>query len=279
MWDASGSQSSQDILARAFGGALGLLARRVAEPEFSIIVRSAFADDAHRKEIADALTDLLLAKSTPKLALVPAETLHGASGAYDAESDTIYVAQEFVASHASAVSAIERVLLEEIGHAIDARLGLGDSPGDEGAIFATLVMGEALPAAALAALKAEDDHGTIEVGGASAAVEFAAGYGTVTLDGNLGEWAAADRIDLPGFQVPGYELYGKLTGDHPRRPKRPGRRSGGRSPRTPRCRSSSGRGTITARPSGSSIRRRARSSRPRCTRTSSRARPRRAPSS
>jgi serralysin len=38
--------------------------------------------------------------------------------------------------------------------------------------------------------------------------------GDKTLDGNLSDWTAADRLDLPGFQVPGYELYGKLTGDH-----------------------------------------------------------------
>jgi serralysin len=38
--------------------------------------------------------------------------------------------------------------------------------------------------------------------------------GDKTLDGNLADWSAGDRIDLPGFQVPGYEIYGKLTGDH-----------------------------------------------------------------
>jgi Ca2+-binding RTX toxin-like protein/peptidoglycan/xylan/chitin deacetylase (PgdA/CDA1 family) len=218
MWDASGSQSAEDILSRAFGGAMGLLARRVAEPEFSTIVRSAFADDASRKALADALTELLLARSTPTVQLVAAETLHGAGGAYDSQRDTIYVSKEFVAGHANDVAAVERVLLEELGHAIDARLGaagsgFGDSPGDEGAIFAKLVMGEALPAAELAALKAEDDHGTITVAGESTPVEFAATVGTVTLDGSLAEWTAADRLDSAASGAAGYELYGKFTGN------------------------------------------------------------------
>jgi Ca2+-binding RTX toxin-like protein len=211
MWAASGGDSPQDILARSLDGAMGLLARRVAEPEFATIVRSAFADGADRKAIADALGEMLLAKSTPKLQLVTGETLHGASAAYDAKCDTIYLSKDFVASHAA--DAIERVLLEELGHAIDARLGLGDAPGDEGAIFAKLVLGEAFAPAELAALKAEDDHGTIEIAGASAPVEFAATVGTVTLDGNLGEWTAADRLDTAASGAAGYALYGKFTGD------------------------------------------------------------------
>lgn len=216
MWAASGTESPQDILARSLEGAIGLLARRVAEPEFAAIVRSAFADGADRKAVAEALADILIARSAPKVALVPSEALHGASGAYDSKTDTIYLSQRFVES--SPAAAIERVLLEEIGHAIDARLGvtvpgLGDSPGDEGAIFAKLALGESLAPAELATLKAEDDHGTAEIGGESAPVEFAATYGTITLDGALGEWTAADRLDTAASGAPGYALYGKFAGD------------------------------------------------------------------
>ncbi len=211
MWAASGTETPQDILSRSLEGAVGLLARRVAEPEFAAIVRTAFADGADRKAVADALADVLVSRNMPKVQLVPAETLHGASGAYDAKSDTIYVSQQLVASGSTA--AIERVLLEELGHAIDARLGLGDSPGDEGALFAKLVLGEAIAPAEFAVLKAENDHGTIEIAGASAPVEFAATYGTVTLDGALGEWTAADRLDTAASGAAGYALYGKFTGD------------------------------------------------------------------
>ena len=216
MWAASGTESPQDILSRSLESALGLLARRVAEPDFATIVRTAFADGADRKAVADALADVLIARNVSKVLLVPEESLHGASGAYDARSDTIYVSQQFVAGSSSA--AVERVLLEELGHAIDARLAAagaiaGDSPGDEGAIFAKLALGETVAPAELAALKAEDDHGTIEIAGASAPAEFAATYGTVTIDGALGEWTAADRLDTPASGTAGYALYGKFAGD------------------------------------------------------------------
>jgi Ca2+-binding RTX toxin-like protein len=217
MWEASGSRSSQYILERALDGALGLLGRRVAEPEFATIVRAAFGDDAGRKAVAGVLSDMLLDHAAPKAKLVPAESLNGAHGAYDAKSDTIFVSAAYVASHATALDAIERVLLEELGHAIDARLGAitgaVDAPGDEGAIFSALAMGDTLAPAALAALKAENDHGTIQVDGKPVAVEFAASYGTVTLDGDLAEWTAADRLDSAASGAAGYALHGKYTGD------------------------------------------------------------------
>ncbi|MBU6371092.1 MAG: polysaccharide deacetylase family protein [Alphaproteobacteria bacterium] len=37
--------------------------------------------------------------------------------------------------------------------------------------------------------------------------------GSVTLDGALGDWTAANRIDLPGTGVAGYEVYGRASGD------------------------------------------------------------------
>src|SRR6185436_9066519 len=140
---SSGSRSTQDVLARAFDGALGLLAQRVTQSDFSSTVRTAFGDAADRKAVASVLQDILVEHGTPKLKLVSADTLLGAHAAYDAKSDTIFVSKDYVAAHATDTAALERVVLEELGHAIDARLGamLGtpDAPGDEGAIFSALV--------------------------------------------------------------------------------------------------------------------------------------------
>lgn len=212
-WNAS--LSPQDSLARAFDAALGLLARRIAEPDFPAAIRTAFGDEADRKSIADALSDILIERSGPRLGLVAGETLGGARGAYDANSDTIYLSETFVAA-ASSPAAIGRVLLEEIGHAVDARLGarlgVADAPGDEGSLFAALVLGEDVGPAACAAIRAEDDHATVVIGGAETRVEFAADYGTVGLDGALAEWSAADRLDTPASGAPGYALYAKHTG-------------------------------------------------------------------
>jgi len=207
------TQSPQDVLARAVESALGFLATRVADPGFAATVRTAFGSDADRKAVAETLGDFLLERNAPAVTLVAAETLHGASAAYAAKTDTIYVSAEFVSSHAASPAAIERVLLEEIGHAIDSRINATDALGDEGAIFASLILGETLSAAQLQALQAENDRGAIVVDGQAASVEFAATYGTVTLDGGLADWTAADRLDTAASGAAGYELYGKLTGN------------------------------------------------------------------
>jgi hypothetical protein len=54
-------------------------------------------------------------------------------------------------------AAVADVLLEEIGHSVDARLNVTDSPGDEGAIFAAVVQGKELSEGELQGLKSEDD--------------------------------------------------------------------------------------------------------------------------
>ncbi len=57
--------------------------------------------------------------------------------------------------------AITKVFFEEIGHYLDAHLGLGDARGDEGAIFAGLVMGETYTPQELLALFIENDITTV----------------------------------------------------------------------------------------------------------------------
>ena len=67
--------------------------------------------------------------------------------------------------------AIEALLLEEIGHAIDVRLnGTVDTPGDEGAIFSAFIRGVELPIAETS----QNDHHTILINGQMIAVEAAA---------------------------------------------------------------------------------------------------------
>lgn len=93
----------------------------------------------------------------------------GADGAYAAATDTIYLA-EAVLRRAPA-AAVLAVPLEEVGHSIDARVNRHDSPGDEGAIFAAVVGGDTLPAAALAELRGEQDRGWLTLDGQRLALE------------------------------------------------------------------------------------------------------------
>jgi predicted lipoprotein with Yx(FWY)xxD motif len=147
-----------------------------------------------------------------RLELVDEEVLHGARGAYDRQSDTIYLSRQFLAISRDAPAAVSAVLVEEIGHAVDANVHAIDAPGDEGAIFAQFVTGNVPTSSELAALHAENDHTSIIVDGHTAAVELAAPVvGTITLDGSLADWAATDAIDRTGSTT-GYDIYAKATG-------------------------------------------------------------------
>ncbi|HKQ28098.1 MAG TPA: hypothetical protein VJT77_05820, partial [Burkholderiales bacterium] len=135
-------------------------------------------------------------KAWPKVVLLDARDMHGARSAYDQAHDTIYLSRDFLAASKSAPDAVKAVLIEEIGHAIDARVHKVDAAGDEGQIFARFVTGQAPNSAELATMKAENDHGTIVVNGKALSVEFAAPVaGSVSLDGSLTDWTSADRID------------------------------------------------------------------------------------
>jgi Ca2+-binding RTX toxin-like protein len=116
----------------------------------------------------------------PKIEILDSSVLGTANGAYASSTNKIYLSANFVATATSA--AISRVLLEEIGHFVDARINTSDSAGDEGAIFAELVLGNSLDAATLQALKAEDDKAIIKVNGENVLVEQANPSGTPNND-------------------------------------------------------------------------------------------------
>lgn len=92
-----------------------------------------------------------------------------ALGAYSKDNDTIYISRELLASDPAKAA---QILTEEVGHALDARLNTSDAAGDEGEIFSRLAGGEVIPEGELAALKAENDSGTIVVDGKEVEVEY-----------------------------------------------------------------------------------------------------------
>ena len=101
----------------------------------------------------------------PQIEVLSSWELNGANGAYAVELDRIFISQDFLNQNAGNADAIVSVILEEIGHAVDARLNESDSLGDEGAIFSALVQGETLCSQELALLKAEDDTATVTLNG------------------------------------------------------------------------------------------------------------------
>ncbi len=103
--------------------------------------------------------------------------LAGASAAYTPQGpdgrQRIYINANWL-SLAPSVEAIQRVLLEEVGHAIDQWLnGPLDARGDEGALFAARVAGAPLGEAQRAAILAENDQHQLLIDGRWLTAEFA----------------------------------------------------------------------------------------------------------
>jgi hypothetical protein len=101
----------------------------------------------------------------PEVEIHSRDEIDGANGAFAAATNTIYLSREFLSQNANNLEAVTSVLLEEIGHAVDARLNESDSLGDEGAIFSAFLRGETLTPEELAILRAEDDTTTVTLGG------------------------------------------------------------------------------------------------------------------
>ena len=83
----------------------------------------------------------------------------------------IYVNGDWL-NRQSSSDAIAAVLLEELGHAIDQKLNLGqDSPGDEGQLFALMMADQVLSVPELAVIRAENDDAILTISGMGIQVE------------------------------------------------------------------------------------------------------------
>jgi pimeloyl-ACP methyl ester carboxylesterase len=160
--------SSVDLLTgQAMSEVYGDLSKFAAGPDFVAKMNLAFGenwDAAGAKALAEGwfqgdFSDL------PPMKVVSSAEIGGANGAFAAATNTIYLSKEFLTQNAMNPAAVADVLLEEIGHSVDARLNVTDSPGDEGAIFAAVVQGKDLSQGELQALKGEDDRATATIDG------------------------------------------------------------------------------------------------------------------
>ncbi|RUT03993.1 hypothetical protein DSM106972_049070 [Dulcicalothrix desertica PCC 7102] len=122
-------------------------------------------------------------KELPTIEIRPAAEMNGANGAFAKATNNIYLSWEYITQNTSYPQAITNVLLEEIGHFVDAQINALDSPGDEGAIFSALVRGETLDEGRLQQLKAENDTATITLDGQVIEIEQA--DNEVTISGTI----------------------------------------------------------------------------------------------
>ena len=113
----------------------------------------------------------------PPVKFVSSAEIDGANGAFASATDTIYLSRELLAGNGANSATVADVLLEEIGHSVDARLNITDTPGDEGAIFAAVVQGKVLSEGELQGLRGEDDRGTFIFNGQAISIEKAFDWG------------------------------------------------------------------------------------------------------
>jgi Ca2+-binding RTX toxin-like protein len=107
----------------------------------------------------------------PEIKILAPEILGSTNGAYSIQNNEIYLNEYFLEANADNPQAIANILIEEIGHFIDAQINDIDSDGDEGEIFASLVQEKTLNTETLAQLKIEDDSKTIVLDGQEITLE------------------------------------------------------------------------------------------------------------
>jgi len=118
----------------------------------------------------------------PAIQVVTDSVLSGSGGAYAGQTGTIYLAESTAQDPLLGV----RVLAEEVGHHLDVLLNPGgDTSGDEGELFSKVLFGDEISNVELTRLRAEDDHGFINIDGTEIAVEFDNTTGTAYNVGTL----------------------------------------------------------------------------------------------
>ena len=193
--------SSVDLLTgQAMSEVYGDLSKFAADPDFAAKLNVAFGENW------DATGAKALAEGwfqgdcsyIPPVKVVSSAEIDGANGAFAEATDTIYLSKEFLARNAANPAAVADVLLEEIGHSVDSRLNVTDSPGDEGAIFAAVVQGKELSEGELQGLKSEDDRGTVLFNGQTISIEKADDYYDQNWGGEIFDWSSG-QIESKGF--------------------------------------------------------------------------------
>jgi hypothetical protein len=112
-------------------------------------------------------------RDLPPIELLPASAMPGAAGAYAISTGTIYLNASWL-QNASPEQALA-VLSEELGHHLDGLLNEVDTPGDEGALFAALLLREGvIDEREHLAVRAAHDRGSVLVAGRELEVEQAA---------------------------------------------------------------------------------------------------------
>ena len=98
----------------------------------------------------------------PPIVLLPASAMPGAAGAYAISTGTTYINQDWLET--ASRERVMAVLTEELGHHLDGLLNRGDTPGDEGELFAALLREDGVISTQQREhLQSENDQGSVVV--------------------------------------------------------------------------------------------------------------------
>ncbi|MFN9547272.1 MAG: TolB family protein [Cyanobacteriota bacterium] len=159
------------------------LANFAAKDDFGRVFASVYGGNPGRA-VVHGIRNQLLRGDLSQLArveVISGAQLESANAAYASASNTIYLSDRFLAR--ATLGELRAVLLEEFGHAIDARVNLSDRPGDEGELFSLLVRGLTPTVSERQRILADDDRRTLTINGAQVEVEEVAPvvYETTTI--------------------------------------------------------------------------------------------------
>lgn len=159
----------------AIGKAEEAFKQRVGErahnkQDFHKMMKNIYGDRYDQKTVEDLRQRALSGDFSflPKARFVSDAALQGNHAAYDAQSGTILLNEKLAGNP----QLLADSYAEEAGHHIDTLFGKGDAVGDEGELLRHALAGRELTAAEIAAIRAEDDTGTITVDGKQIEVEF-----------------------------------------------------------------------------------------------------------
>src|SRR5262252_5147082 len=146
-------------------------AKAANKNEFDAFMQQVFGPEYNRNQAEQYRQMALRGDFTflPEVRFVDAEALRGGKGAYNEAEGVVYINRDIAANDPHLAA---QVFVEEAGAHLDAKLNTVDTKGDEGEMFRRVLSGEHLSAHEIAAIRNDDDHGTITVDGKKVDVEF-----------------------------------------------------------------------------------------------------------
>ena len=150
------------ILNTAIADVISVLTTFASDPLFVEKFALAFGTKISAKQFLQTVAVL------PKIEVRSDAELKGALGAFSAQTGKIYLSEGLVSGQSAKLQA---VLIEEIGHLIDAQINQVDTAGDEGELFSALVRGVEISSGELQRLRTEDDSAVITIDGQTLQVE------------------------------------------------------------------------------------------------------------